>query len=175
MDFQGHHLLVALTFSLLFLFFHYPLPTNASTNKLVDSVCKKTINNGDCINALESHPRTATTSELKDLAKIAFQMAVANSTESKTYIDDLLNKNHTESIKKCSFWYGAVVGSFRSGLEELDVDALTANYDAKVAADGANNCENALASAGVQVPSISTRNKYVRLYGSIGFEVTNDL
>ncbi|XP_050252010.1 uncharacterized protein LOC126698670 [Quercus robur] len=102
-------------------------------------------------------------------------MAVANSTKSKAYIYDLLNKNHTEPIKQCSFWYGAVVGSFRSALGELDEDTLTANYDAKVAADGANICENALASAGVQVPSISTRNNYVRLYSSIGFEVTNDL
>ncbi|KAL0015715.1 hypothetical protein SO802_002784 [Lithocarpus litseifolius] len=173
MDFQGHVLVVTLTFYLLFLFFHSPLQTNASSTKLIGSVCKNTIDNDNCLKALESDPRAVKASRLKDLAKISLELAVANATESKTYIDALLTKNHTEPIKQCSFWFEAVVGSFRSALRELDEDVLSANYDSKIAGDDADSCENALALGKVQIPSISTRNNYAKLYSSIAFEITN--
>uniref|UniRef100_A0A7N2KVP1 Pectinesterase inhibitor domain-containing protein n=2 Tax=Quercus lobata TaxID=97700 RepID=A0A7N2KVP1_QUELO len=179
MDFQGHVLVVNLTFYfyLLFLFFHSPLQTNASSSssstKLIESVCKNTIDNANCLKALESDPRAVKASRLKDLAKIALELAVANATESKAYIDALLTKNHTEPIKQCSFWFEAVVGSFRSALRELDEDVLSANYDSKIAGDDADSCENALALGKVQIPSISTRNNYAKLYSSIAFEITN--
>lgn len=163
----------ALSLSLLLLL-HSLSPTNAAT-QLVDGVCKQTINYADCVKALESDSRTPSASSLKSLAKIALGLAVSNATEGKSYIDNLLTKSRTAPVEKCSSWYEAVVASFRSALNELDEDALTANYDAKIAGDYASSCENELSSGGVKVPEISIRNNYVQLYSSIGFVVTDKL
>ena len=172
MDSQGHAILV-FTFSLI-LFFHSPSQTNAST-EIVEGVCNQTIDYANCLKALGSDSRTPKASNLKDLAKVALELAVANATESKAYIDYLLDKNRTAPIKVCSYWYKLVVASFRSALTELEEDVRTANYDVKIAGDDSNYCENALVSAGVQVPSISTRNNHMKLYSSIGAEITYQL
>lgn len=166
----------------LLLVFHFPLPTNGAT-KLVEGVCKEavdyatkgTLSYGSCLEALESDSRTRSASDLKDLAKIALQLALANATASKAYIDDLLKKNHTAAIEKCFSLYKFVVGSFWSALQELDEDVMTANYDVKIAGDDASACENELLSGGVKVPEISRRNNDVQLYSSIGFVITNKL
>jgi hypothetical protein len=69
-----------------------------------------------------------------------------------------------------------VVALFWSSLNELEEDALTANYDAKIASDYTISCENEFSSTGrVRVRAISTRNNYVLLNSSIGFVITNQL
>jgi pectinesterase inhibitor-like protein len=173
MEFSHGRAVMVLPLSLLLLL-HSLSPTNAAT-QLVIGVCKQTINYINCVEALESDSRTPSASNLKDLAKIALGLALSNATESKSYIDGLLKKQRTAPVEKCSFWYEAVVGSFRSSLNELEEDALTANYDAKIAGDYAISCENELSTGQVRVRAISTRNNYVLLYSSIGFVITNQL
>ncbi|KAE8100392.1 hypothetical protein FH972_018298 [Carpinus fangiana] len=162
---------VALSFLLLL---HSLSPTTAAT-KLVEGVCKKTISYANCVEALDSDSRTPSASNLKDLAKIALGLALSNATESKSFIDKLLKIKRTAAVAKCSSWYKLVVASFRSALEEVEEDALTANYDAKIASDYAVSCENELGSRGIKIPAISTINNYVQLYSSIGFVITNEL
>jgi pectinesterase inhibitor-like protein len=162
---------VALSFLLLL---HSLSPTTATT-KLVEGVCKKTVSYTSCVEALDSDSRTSSVSNLKDLAKIALGLALSNATESKSFIDGLLKIKRTTAVAKCSSSYKLVVASFRSALEEVEEDALSANYDAKIAGDSAVSCENELGSSGIKVPAISTRNKYIQLYSNIGFVITNEL
>ena len=164
---------MALALSFLILF-HSLSPTTAAT-KLVEGVCKKTISYANCVEALDSDSRIPSASNLKDLAKIALGLALSNATESKSFIDKLLKIKRTAAVAKCSSSYKLVVASFRSALEEVEEDALTANYDAKIASDYAISCENELGSHGIKIPAISTRNNYVQLYSSIGFVITNEL
>lgn len=171
------HAVLLLSLS-IHVFSHSFLPANAEEHDLVDveGICRETINYKGCMQALHSDPRTKKTSNFMDLAKIALELGVKNSTESKAYIDHFHKENPTTpAIEKCSSWYQAVVASFRGALSELDDDALSANYDVKVASDYADGCEKDLASSGVKVPSISTRNQYVLLYSSIGYVITNKL
>ncbi|KAG6625961.1 hypothetical protein CIPAW_15G014000 [Carya illinoinensis] len=155
--------------------------TNAAT-ELVECVCKEAVERDtkgivtydSCLEALESDSRTRTTSNLKALAKIALELGLANATVSEA--DDLLKKNRTSApLEQCSSWYDSAVGSFRSALGELDDDVDVASYDVRIAADDANHCEDALASGGFKVPSISIRNDYIKLYSFIGYVIIDKL
>ncbi|XP_042961369.1 uncharacterized protein LOC122296049 [Carya illinoinensis] len=167
--------------------------TNAAT-ELVECVCKEAVERDtkgivtydSCLEALESDSRTRTTSNLKALAKIALELGLANATSFRRYklaakchfscSDDLLKKNRTSApLEQCSSWYDSAVGSFRSALGELDDDVDVASYDVRIAADDANHCEDALASGGFKVPSISIRNDYIKLYSFIGYVIIDKL
>ncbi|KAG6673880.1 hypothetical protein I3842_15G013600 [Carya illinoinensis] len=183
MDSQGRLVLGLAIISMLSLFFYSPLGTNAAT-ELVECVCKEAVERDtkgivtydSCLEALESDSRTRTTSNLKALAKIALELGLANATVSEAYVDDLLKKNRTSApLEQCSSWYDSAVGSFRSALGELDDDVDVASYDVRIAADDANHCEDALASGGFKVPSISIRNDYIKLYSFIGYVIIDKL
>lgn len=91
--------------AMLSLFFYSLSRTNAAMSfELIKCVCKEVeelgtkgsiITYANCLEALESDSRTQTTWKLKNLAKIALELALANVIESKAYNDDLLNKNYT--------------------------------------------------------------------------------
>ncbi|PQM35626.1 uncharacterized protein Pyn_05862 [Prunus yedoensis var. nudiflora] len=154
-------------------FLHYNMvilsnnSTNAST-QLIDDVCKKTINNAECLKILESNPQALSASSYKDLAQAALGLAIANAEHSQTFINNLVKSDPKDAIKECASLYQAVVASFKSSKVEIEEDPMTANYDAKIAGDDAGNCETALSSKGVKVPEISVRNHVAQLYSSIG-------
>lgn len=54
--------------------------------------------------------------------------------------------------------YADVVACFKTSLLELKEDALSANYDAKVASDSLRACQDALASSRVKDSSMLARN-----------------
>ncbi|TXG53268.1 hypothetical protein EZV62_022437 [Acer yangbiense] len=132
--------------------------------------CKDTRHPPSCVYALEQDPNAISALDFKALAKIALRLAVSNSTNSKNFIQDMAQKSTELTLKKAleacvsNDGYVHVVGSFESSLLGIDVDPMTANYDAMVAGDGAQWCAKALASGGLKVASVSTRNDYVMLY-----------
>lgn len=164
----------------LFLVVHSPSPTNAmildSPSKLVDGVCKKTLNYADCVSAIGS----ASASDLKSLARVSLETAVANTSNGKDYIDKLAKAKSTKptlipALKECVSDYESAAASFKSAKMELDEDISSANYDAKAAGDGAESCSTALKVTKTNVPSVEARNYYVRLYSNIGFVITGQL
>ena len=176
MDSHFHsHVLIQITI-LFFLFLHSLSPATAN---LVSDVCKETKNPPSCVSALNQDPKSPSTTDVKALAKIALQLAVSNSTTSKNDIQNLAKKSTQPTLKKaldiCVSSYVQVVASFNSSLHEIDEDPQTANYDASVAGDGARSCEDALASGGLKVASVSTLNGYVFLHSNIGDVITSRL
>lgn len=163
-----------LFFASLLLFISSTSSTKAST-QFVKTVCSQTINNSECLKALESDRRTASTSNYKEIAPIALDLAIVNAKDSYAFINNLIKTNPSEAVKQCADSYKFVVLDFQSARVELDEDALTANYDIKMAVvDNINQCETALKS-GVQVPEISSRNNLVYLYSNIGDVITEKL
>lgn len=169
----------------LFLIIHSPSQTDArilknSPSTLVDSVCKNALNYSDCVSALESDPQTPSASDLKVLAKIAFAIAVTNTTNGKDYIAKMAKDSSTATslvpaLKQCVSDYESAVVSFDSAKVELDEDIMSANYDAKVAGDSAVSCETSLNSTRLDVPSVRARNYYVNLFSNIGYVITDML
>lgn len=165
-----------LFFASLFLFLSFPSPTNAST-RLVESVCNEVTHdfkgsNSECLKVLESDPRTGSASNYKELGPIALDLAIANAKESEAFIKTLIKKNGAnEAIKQCEDSYNTIVRDFVGAKEELKEDALSANYDIKIAGDNLRDCETALSSKGLQVPEIASRNHAALLYSNIGFVI----
>ncbi|XP_044475327.1 uncharacterized ATP-dependent helicase C29A10.10c-like [Mangifera indica] len=105
--------------------------------------------------ALALDPKALSTTNVKLLAKIALNLAVSNSTSSLKYIDAMAKKEKSSPRLKsahefCISQYQYTVNSFKSALSDLDVDPMTANYDAKVASDGASYCADKMKSEGFQ-------------------------
>ncbi|XP_044474937.1 uncharacterized protein LOC123202852 [Mangifera indica] len=166
---QNYPLLTIISqiFSISFvLLLHSPSPTlalstssNDGPSSLVNSVCEETTQCSykDCVAALALDPKALSTTNVKLLAKIALNLAVpvSNSTSSLKYIDAMAKKEKSSPRLKsahefCISQYQYTVNSFKSALTDLDVDPMTANYDAKVASDGASYCADKLKSGGFQ-------------------------
>lgn len=167
--------------TLLLLFFLYSTSPTQAASQLVENICKETTNYTKCLEALGSDPRTKSAKNLKVLAKISLKLAINDAKYGLAFIKkNLNNKNKNERnakpvLKQCVASYKAVIASFKSALAELSEDALTANYDVKVAADFADSCENEMVLRKVRAPLISYRNNQVRFYSNIGYVITNKL
>ncbi|XP_062098972.1 pectinesterase inhibitor [Humulus lupulus] len=168
----------------LFFILYSTLPTSSSSShsQLVRNICKETINYTKCIETLEADPRTKSPKNLNAFAEDSIRLAMENANESLHFIEHMV-KNKTSGIsrstravlKQCVKSYKAVVASFKSALEELSEDAMTANYDVKVAVDFINDCGNEMSSKQIRVPSMPERNEQVRLFSSIGDVITTKL
>ncbi|RVX13293.1 putative invertase inhibitor [Vitis vinifera] len=162
------------------LFLTHSLSPAHAASELVDGVCHESQNYSFCIQALESDPKTPAAKDYMDLAVISLNLGISNTTDTRSYINDLYESPETDPSKKpalkgCISGYDGAVGSFKSALGELKEDALTANYDAKVAGDGAVSCEDQLASGGVKDSSISARNQFTLSLSNIADVITTHL
>uniref|UniRef100_A0A803NGK2 Pectinesterase inhibitor domain-containing protein n=1 Tax=Cannabis sativa TaxID=3483 RepID=A0A803NGK2_CANSA len=139
----------------------------------------ETLDNTKCLAALESDPRSKTTTSLKALAKISVQLSISNAKGSLNFINNEIKKGsgsgQQEVLEQCASSYKATVESFSSALKELDDDVMSANYDIKVAGDDADLCQAELVSKKVEIPSLEDRNDQVKLFSNIGFVITNKL
>lgn len=154
-------------------------PTDAASD-IVEGVCKESGNYSFCIKALELDPRTAGAKNHMDLAVIALEMGISNSTGTRIYIARMYRSPKTDppqqsALKGCLWGYDGAVSSFKSALMELRVDPLTANYDAKLAGDGATYCSGVMESAGMNDSSISDGNRFTLSLSDIAFVITNYL
>ena len=112
-----------------------------------------------------------------DLAVIALELGISNSTHTFNYIDQMYRSPTTDpqqqsALKDCLWAYDGAVSSFKSALSELNVDPLTANYDAEVAGYGAVYCSDFMASAGITDSSISDGNFFTFSLSDIAFVIT---
>ncbi|KAL9446414.1 hypothetical protein AB3S75_014136 [Citrus x aurantiifolia] len=169
-------------------FFLVIVHTCSSTNSiapnsppsLVDGVCKQTENYADCVSALQLNPRTSAASDLKSLARIVLETAIANTTNSKVYFELMTKSKRTApslmpTLKNCISSYARTVALFNSTIMELDSDITAATYDALLAYLGSWYCGDSLKSTRLDVPSIKTRVYYLDLYGTIGYRITKQL
>ncbi|XP_044474939.1 uncharacterized protein LOC123202854 [Mangifera indica] len=160
-------------------------PSKDGPSSLVNSVCKGTTqcSYNDCVAALALDPKTLSTTNVKLLAKTALNLAISNTTNSQTYIDKMAKKEKSSprlksALEFCVSQYQYSVNSFKSALRQLDVDPMTANFDAKVASDGANYCAGRLNSEGFRsqdVDSVRVKINHVLIYSDIGYTVTSKM
>ncbi|EEF38053.1 cell wall / vacuolar inhibitor of fructosidase 2 [Ricinus communis] len=175
-----HQLILSAIFMLLI---SHTSAENAQS-KLVEDICRSTaklpsVKFEDCVGALQLDPRTPT-ANLTILAQISIQLGISNATETQTFVKNMANNSTTPAplrkpLRTCLSWYEAVIMSFKSALEELDEDMLSANYDVKIAGDDALECEAELTRDKAKIPPLTARNYYALLYSSIGFVITDRL
>ena len=170
-----------LTTIALFFLIHFISPAKAAS-EIVEGVCNDSDNYSFCIQALESDPKTPAAKNHMDLAVIALNLGISNSTATRSYISRLYKnpKKKTDQRKKsalegCLWAYDGAVSSFRSALMELKEDPLTANYDSKVAGDGAVHCSGLMTSSGIKDSSMSNGNDFILRFSNIAFVITYNL
>lgn len=145
---------------------------------LSSQVCQKTTDNARCLRALGSDSRTSKATDLTALANICLDLAVANSSDSLTFLQKMNRDPSTSPALKsalgsCVNNYQSAVASFKSAISDLQSDVMTASYDIKVATDGPKICSDDLAKRGLSVPEISSRNNYIQLFSNIGDVITS--
>ena len=91
------------------------------------------------------------------------------------YRSPKVDPRQQSALKGCLWGYDGAVSSFKSALMELKVDPLTANYDAKVAGDGAVYCSGLMDSAGIKDSAMSDGNFFTSSFSNIAFVITNYL
>ncbi|XP_058773386.1 uncharacterized protein LOC131647507 [Vicia villosa] len=144
---------------------------------LYEDVCKGAMeDSARCLQVLKAEPRIASAKNEMELCKLVLEFALKKGTEAQKYLKEMMKTNPAAAIKDCATThYDEVVESFKSSLGELKVDPITANYDAKVAGDGAVTCDTALAREKINIPAISALNKEIKLISKIAFLATNKL
>ncbi|KAK7270974.1 hypothetical protein RJT34_26528 [Clitoria ternatea] len=168
--------LSSLLFTLsLILISHAPLPTSGASR--CESLCNEAGNDkGSCLQFVKANPKLASANDDLKLSKLVLEIGVKRAIEGQKYLKEIMKSDPSPAIRQCATTlYDGVVGSFRSSLGELKLDALTANYDAKVAGDGPTTCDTALAAERINNPSIAALNKEILLISKIAFLATNSL
>jgi pectinesterase inhibitor-like protein len=74
-------------------------PSTKASTQFVETVCSQTINNSECLKALESDPQTASASNYKDIAPSALDLAIVNAKDSYAFINNLIKTNPSEAAR----------------------------------------------------------------------------
>ncbi|KAL1319552.1 hypothetical protein HN51_071809 [Arachis hypogaea] len=149
-----------------------------SSINLYESVCKDAGEDSEkCLVFLKDDPKILAARSYKKLAKVILEMGLKKGVEGQNFLKELAKSNpNSKAIAQCANeLYDGVVGSFKSSLGELEQDALTASYDAKVASDGPTTCDRALAAENINNPSIANLNKDVLFLSSLSFFAVSKL
>nr|KYP64646.1 hypothetical protein KK1_019249 [Cajanus cajan] len=172
----------------LIVIFHFSLPANARVHHshrelvgndpdLIGQTCKNAEKNeANCTKILRGIPDVVRAKNYFDFSKAILEFSLKEGTAGQNFLKELATKNNASAIVDCAnVHYNEVVGSFWSALGELKEDPETANYDAKVAGDGAVNCQDVLNAAHIVNPDINALNYKMSLLSLIAFLATNNL
>ncbi|KAK7343749.1 hypothetical protein VNO77_12760 [Canavalia gladiata] len=166
----------------LILISHSPLGVNAkdqssSAMEMRIQVCRQNMPDiMNCMNILRSDPKILKAESYLELSQAILELALKKGIEGQNFLKELVQTNDVPVIKECAnLHYDGVIGSFRSALKELKEDPDTANSDAKVAGDGPDACDRALASAHIVNPDIAALNRQIKLLSNTAFQAINKL
>ncbi|XP_022751511.1 uncharacterized protein LOC111300131 [Durio zibethinus] len=154
------------------------IPSPAASSKLVVQLCsgKSIMNRRFCLKAL-SNPQAAAARDWNQLTNVVMKLAVSNAEATLNVIKETVKKpggssQSLKALQTCLDVYKYAIQSFGMIFTELSEDPMTANYDATVIGPEADNCERALATANIQAPRISSGNRCLHYYSSMGGEIT---
>jgi hypothetical protein len=166
---------ILLTVSLFFNSHSVPLKSNS---KLYQNICQDAGNDNErCLKLLEANPLIISAKNYLTLNILFLSMAIEKATKGQDYLKTLIKEYpFSQAIKQCSNDdYNALVSSFRISLSELVDDPILANYDAKVAGDGPQACDQALAKEKIVNHYVSTMNNEMKFLSYVAYLATNYL
>jgi pectinesterase inhibitor-like protein len=129
-----------------------------------------------CLKYVETNPELTSAKDYLTLSKLFLKMAIEKSIEGQNYLKKLVYKYPTsKALKHCStYCYDTCVGDFKSSLQDLAKDLESASYDAFVAGDEPNNCDdNLVAEKKVNDPSIFTLNDEMKFLSGLANFIIN--
>ncbi|KAK4800822.1 hypothetical protein SAY86_021309 [Trapa natans] len=155
----------------------YSPAATATETKLVSEVCRNTtsVRYSDCLEAL-NNPRADNITDIRDLAFLSLDLAIANSSEAVRFLHDQITHASPELgpvLKLCYTNLESSYTDFLVAVPDLKADPMIANYDVFVALDGVNFCRNNMQEANVSIPEVERRCAHVQLFVRICDTTTN--
>ncbi|BAT80675.1 hypothetical protein LR48_Vigan07g025500 [Vigna angularis] len=173
----------------LILIFQSPLPTKAGRSHvhhrllgagaspdLIDIVCNETIEDyGLCQEVLRRDPEIVKAKNFTELAQAILKLGAKEAVEGQNFLKGLAKEKHVPVIEDCAADYDGVIRALRSSLGEMKYDMPAANYDARIAGDGADYCSTALVAADIDNPKIFALNRRVSMIGFMAFNAMDKI
>lgn len=173
----------------LILIFQSPLPTKAGRSHvhhrllgagggpdLIDKVCNETIEDyALCQEVLRKDPEIVKAKNFTELAVVILKLGVKEAEKGQKFLKGLAMEKHVPVIEDCADDYDGVIRALRSSLGEMKYDMPAANYDARIAGDGADYCSTALVAAHIDNPKIFALNRRVSMIGFMAFNAMDKI
>jgi len=165
----------------LILLFQSPLPTKASRSHvhhrvlgvghdLIDQVCNETNEYILCQKVLREDSEIVHAKNFTELSVAILKLGLKKGVEGQIFLRGLTKEKHVPAIEHCaSSDYDGVIRAFRSSLGEIKYDLPAANYDARIAGDGADDCDRALVAEHIHNPKIFYLNRQISMLGFVAF------
>ncbi|TYI28752.1 hypothetical protein ES332_A05G266300v1 [Gossypium tomentosum] len=155
-----------------------PLPIHSS--QLVKNLCNgKAIQNRKfCLKALSS-AKVIMAMDTTQLGNLIMKLGAANARATLNVYNEIIKKPCSPQALKaldcCVEAYKYAILSFEMVSSELVEDPQITNYDVAVIGLEIANCEKELINAKVQTPRLLARNRFMKYYISVGYEITSTL
>ncbi|GFZ04507.1 hypothetical protein Acr_17g0000790 [Actinidia rufa] len=165
--------------SLLFLLVFFTLNYHLQADLVADT-CKKVDYPDLCLSTLRSNPRSKS-ADLKGLVHIAFDAALAKSTNTLNQIMLLLKKTNDPIVKKylttCASLYGDAVDYIPQAIRFVGSDNLQAKAYGGAALDDALDCEDTFTTGelGKRKSPLTASNNVVKQLVINALEIVNSL
>ncbi|CAI9087378.1 OLC1v1021435C1 [Oldenlandia corymbosa var. corymbosa] len=142
----------------------------------VNGFCAQRPNRKDrefCLRALKTDPRSAAARDLLSLLQISVDLAVKKTNEAHQFLITLSKKKNNSAtenqslkavLKDCSFAYSWCLKELEMIPRELLDDAALASYDALMASDALQSCNESLKKSNIANHSISRMHRDVAHY-----------
>ncbi|ESW14324.1 hypothetical protein PHAVU_008G271200 [Phaseolus vulgaris] len=138
---------------------------------LIDKVCNETIEDYTlCQKVLRRDSEIVHAKNFTELSQAILKLGLKKGLEGKIYLKGLAKEEHVPAIEKCATSdYDGVIRAFSYSLGEMKNDLSAANYDARIAGDGADNCDKALVAAHIHNPKIVNLNCVISMLSFMAF------
>ncbi|QCE01756.1 hypothetical protein DEO72_LG7g3057 [Vigna unguiculata] len=159
----------------MILIFQSPLPTKAGRSHvgpdLIDRVCNETKEDYTlCQEVLRRDSKVVKAKNFTELAAAILKLGVKNAVEGQKFLKRLAKEKHVPEIEECATDdYDGVIRELRNSLGEMKDDLDAANYEARIAGDGADYCSKALVDAKIDNPKIFALNREISMIGFMAF------
>ncbi|KAL3638943.1 hypothetical protein CASFOL_016850 [Castilleja foliolosa] len=167
--------------TIFLLFLMSNIIVTSSTNPLIEKACSNPrlgSKTKSCIKTLKSQPEIVSAKNFYDLSIAIMETGISNATNTRTYIESLLEKpNASVALKDCKMSYDAVIASFKSALSEVrdDKEFDTATYDLLIGTDDFQPCLDDVAAGKIKDPTIFNGNEVAITYGFAAYQAVDDI
>ncbi|CAI9116491.1 OLC1v1017652C1 [Oldenlandia corymbosa var. corymbosa] len=154
-----------------------------NSSKTVDDFCNQRSTSEDrafCLTVLKSNPRSATATDNISLLKIAKDLAVGNAKKTRDFFTTLTKNNGTRPsllpvLDECISAYDESITELLLVTQDLVDDPPMTAYDAHVANQEMNRCQDILKTNGVSDDFILSRHKIASDYGRLIEEIAKSI
>ncbi|KAI5654551.1 hypothetical protein M9H77_31738 [Catharanthus roseus] len=149
-------------------------------SKTVTSFCNQrrtTTDRAFCIRVFKSNPISSSAPDNIALLKIAIDLTVGNSRKTLDFIQTLSNSKDTKAplmpvLQECISGFENSIKQLELITQDLEDDPPMASYDARMANEQLDRCQDSLKTSKIPQNQITSRYKIAAAYGKLVEEIS---